>query len=78
MNKEQLQSEIETNLETLKAIDFSIHTSTTSFYNDLQAGLITEEKYNEQVAETENFYAPRVVSLNNENAMIREILVARS
>lgn len=77
MNRTQLQSELESNLETLNAIEFSKHTSKSTFYNNLEAGLITKEQYDKQVEDVENFYLPRIEKINNEIYEIKDILKSK-
>lgn len=74
MNSKQLREEIEVNINVLKAIEFTIQTSKSTFYNDLVAGLITKEQYEKQIEDVKNFYAPRIEQLNNEIYEIKDIL----
>lgn len=77
-NKKQLNEQIEININVLEAIEFTINTSKSTFHNDLEAGLITKDQYEERIEELKNFYAPRIEILNNENYEIREILRTNS
>lgn len=77
MTNDQLVEYIQSNVETLNAIEISKRTFASAQYNEMEHVSITPEEYSQRLDEQLKFYEPRIKDIDNEIVEIKKILQGR-